>query len=174
MEAAQGRGQVLGALGKSGEKACVTSKPHLRQWTLRVPSRSGDLMESWNGRALSNTDTQKQWGKKREGELTPLPEPWGSGPPGQGGTTHPLPLLSQDFGLCGVNRSWLFGGQGESRPPPAPLKGRQPLTTCCSGGCWWLQWGESWPLHEYWRLKFYIMILAGFVPIIEVKSCCKT
>ena len=123
---------------------------------------------------LYQTQTLRNRGVRREGELTPLPEPWGSGPPGQGGTTHPLPLLSQDFGLCGVNRSWLFGGQGESRPPPAPLKGRQPLTTCCSAGCWWLQWGESWPLHEYWRLKFYIMILAGFVPIIEVKSCCIT
>ena len=41
-------------------------------------------------------------GKKREGELTPLPEPWGSGPSSQGGTAHPLPLLSQGFGLCGV------------------------------------------------------------------------
>lgn len=134
MEAAQGRGQVLGTLGKPGEKACATTQPHPRQWTLCAPSRSGDLMESRNGRALSNRDAQEQGVRRERVNSLPCQSHGAQDHPAK--EEQPTPFLSCLRALAYVGSTAAdYVGSGESRPPCAPLKGQQPLTTYPSVGC---------------------------------------
>lgn len=172
MEAVAGRGQVLDAPGKHGDKTSGNQQVWLRTVDLpcsfKVRRSDGKQKrgEVYQTQRLSNTGV-----RKRKGDRNHLPGPRGSGPPGQVGTDHPL-----SFPVSGLWPVWaqsqltIWGNEERGElPPPPPLPSRKALTTRLSVGWWWLQWGENWPSNEDWRLNFYVMILAELIPIIELK-----